>query len=56
MTNKAVKHSRAGDVDKPLLSAKVPEISRTLPPGQRENHGEYSVEASAAIKSSWKAI
>jgi hypothetical protein len=33
-------------------SQKVSEISRTSPADKRENHKEYSVEASAAIKSS----
>ena len=31
---------------KPLLSLKEPEISRTSPPGQKEDHEEYSAEAS----------
>jgi len=35
-----------------LTRQQAPEISRTSPSGQRENHGEYSVEASAAIKTS----
>lgn len=30
----------------------APKINRTSPPGQRENHDKYSVEASAAVKTS----
>jgi hypothetical protein len=35
-----------------VQALKAPKISQTSPPGQRENHARYSVEASAAIKTS----
>jgi hypothetical protein len=36
----------------PFEAPKAPKISQTSPPDQSENHEEYSVEASAAIRSS----
>jgi hypothetical protein len=54
MIKKDVKNGLGGRVTsaKPLLPSKAPEISRTSPVDKRENHEEYSVEASAAIKTS----
>jgi len=36
----------------PIESPRAPKISQTSPPDQSENHEEYSVEASTAIKTS----
>jgi len=41
---------------KPFEALKVPQITRTSPPGQSEGHEKYSPPASAAIRSSCEAI
>jgi hypothetical protein len=55
MTKKYVKDSlRArGMSAKRSEAPKVPKITQTSPPEQREGHEKYSLPASAAIKSSW---
>jgi hypothetical protein len=54
MTKKYVKESLGARImsAKRLEVLKVSKISQTSPLDQRENHEEYSVEASAAIRTS----
>jgi hypothetical protein len=54
MTKKDVKDSLGarGMSAKLFEVLKEPQITQTSPPGQREGHEKYSVEASPAIKTS----
>jgi hypothetical protein len=58
MTKKDVKDSLGarGMSAKRSEAPKVPKITQTSPPEQREGHEKYSLPASAAIRTSCEAI